>query len=380
MKNRMSVEDRQASIREAPELDSADSFAEYLDAYRSLALEELESLLSEWETGIFRQAPVPGEAYKQIREYAEGGKKFRGALVLLGYELASGDSAGRIIRSSLAYELIHAAFLIHDDVMDRSLTRRHADTAHVAFEKLGRKIGREAPEQYGISMAINAGDIGPAIAYNVVCAEALPPNRILDGMVCLNQIIIETVLGQFLDVTLSITDEPDEESVLEIHRLKTANYTVTGALRLGASLGGANETAAGRELLRRLADFGDPVGIAFQIQDDHLGMFATEGELGKDVSSDLQEQKNTLLFLHTLRHGTSKHRSELTSALGTKAEGVALERVQVALKESGAADYSEAKARQLVSEGKAVIPSLTGDGRLAKLLRELADFVIARGF
>jgi len=376
----MSVEDRQTSIRGASELNSANSFADYLEAYRSLALEEFESLLSEWETGIFGQAPVPEEAYTQIREYAEGGKKFRGALVLLGYELASDESAVRIIRSSLAYELIHAAFLIHDDVMDRSLTRRHADTAHVAFEKLGRKLGREEPEQYGVSMAINAGDIGPAIAYNVVCAEDLPPNRILDGMICLNRIIIETVLGQFLDVTLSITDQPDEEAVLEIHRLKTANYTVTGALRLGASLGGANETADGRELLHRLAEFGDPVGIAFQIQDDHLGMFATEGELGKDVSSDLQEQKNTLLFLHTLRHGSPEHRSELTSALGTKAEGEALERVQAALKESGAADYSETRARQLVSEGKAVIPRLTEDTRLAKLLGELADFVIARGF
>lgn len=361
-------------------LETTDSWDDYLNTYQQLASETLTDLLARWKEEIFESAPIPESVFEEVYNYATGGKKSRGALVLLGYQLAGGGSPSRILKSSVAYELIHAAFLIHDDVMDRSMVRRHAPTAHMAFEDLAKTIGHRNPEQFGVSMAINAGDIAPAIAYNTVCAEDLPPERIIDGMVCLNEIIIATVMGQFLDVTLSIEDAPDEEDVLLIHRLKTANYTVTGALRFGASLAGARATPEGRQTMKALAQYGDPVGIAFQIQDDHLGMFASEGDLGKDVSSDLQERKNTLLFLHCLREGTDEQREALLGALGHKAVGDELARVQAALKESGAAVYSEERARALVDEGKGTVPSITSDHRLAALLEQLADFVVSRGF
>ncbi|HUF53515.1 MAG TPA: polyprenyl synthetase family protein [Dehalococcoidia bacterium] len=361
-------------------LETTSSWDDYLNTYQQLASETLTDLLAQWKKDIFESAPIPESVFEEVYSYATGGKKSRGALVLLGYQLAGGGSPSRILRSSVSYELIHAAFLIHDDVMDRSLTRRHAPTAHLAFERLAEQIGHRDPEQFGVSMAINAGDIAPAIAYNTVCGEDLPPGRIIDGMICLNEIIIATVMGQFLDVTLSIEDAPDEDDVLLIHRLKTANYTVTGALRFGASLAGARKTTEGRALMDALADFGDPVGIAFQIQDDHLGMFASEDDLGKDVSSDLQERKNTLLFLHCLREGTDEQRETLLAALGHKAEGDDLARVQAALHESGAAAYSEQRAQQLVSQGKEAIPEVTRDERLAALLKQLADFVVSRGF
>jgi geranylgeranyl diphosphate synthase type I len=364
----------------AAALELTSSWDEYLNTYQQLASETLTDLLAQWKEEIFESAPIPDSVFEEVYNYATGGKKSRGALVLLGYQLAGGGSPSRILRSSVAYELIHAAFLIHDDVMDRSLTRRHAPTAHMAFEELAKKLGHREPEQFGVSMAINAGDISPAIAYNTVCGEDLPPERIIDGMVCLNEIIIATVMGQFLDVTLSIEDAPDEEDVLRIHRMKTAGYTVTGALRFGASLAGARANPEGRELLAALAEYGDPVGIAFQIQDDHLGMFASEDDLGKDVSSDLQERKNTLLFLHCLKEGNDEQRETLLGALGHKAEGEELARVQAALKESGAAAYSERRADDLVSQGKEAIPGVTGDERLSALLKQLADFVVSRGF
>ncbi len=376
----MSNEGQGALSAPASLVEEAAEFDTYLRAYQALASEALSEVLSEWEQRMFEQAPIPREAYEEVKKYAKGGKKFRGALVLLGYQLAGGGSPLAILRSSVAYELIHAAFLIHDDVMDRSLTRRHAPTAHISFEELARKTGHREPEQYGISMAINAGDIAPAIAYHTVCAEGLPPEHIIEGIVCLSEIIIATVMGQFLDVTLSIEGAPTEEDILGIHRLKTANYTVTGALRFGAALAGARKTSEGRELMAALGDYGDPVGIAFQIQDDHLGMFASEDELGKDVSSDLQERKNTLLFLHCLREGSDEQRETLKAALGHKAEGDELARVQAALTESGAAAYSESRALDLVDQGKKSIPSVTSDERFSTLLEQFADFVVSRGF
>jgi len=124
-----------------------------------------------------------------------------------------------------------------------------------------------------------------------------------------------------------------------------------------------------------------PAGIAFQIQDDYLGMFSTEDELGKSVTSDLEERKNTLLFRHTLAEGAPEQQAVLRAALGK--HGLSpdeVERVKQAIRESGAGEYSAARARALVSQGKAFAGEITEDPRLRTLLLSLADFVISRGF
>jgi geranylgeranyl diphosphate synthase type I len=242
-------------------------------------------------------------------------------------------------------------------------------------------VGAEDPELFGVSMAINTGDIAPAIAYNVVCSEPIESQRIVAGMMHLNNVIINTVLGQFLDVATFVDQDPAEEEILKIHELKTAIYTVSGALQFGAVLAGAKETPAGLETFEALANYGIPVGIAFQIQDDYLGMFSTEDELGKSVTSDLEERKNTLLFLYTLREGNDEQQERLRSALGRRDLSAGeVDAVKEAIREAGAGEYSAGKARELVAEGKAEAGAVTDDERLGTLLRSLAEFVIARGF
>lgn len=371
-----------AEIRDAlAVIETTHSWDEYRDAYQRLSSLLLDEMFPQWQREVFSSVRVPDEALEVLMQYAKGGKKVRGALVLLGYQCAGGAELESVMRSSVAYELIHSAFLIHDDIMDRSRTRRNLETAHVAFEHLGQAVGAENPEQFGVSMAINTGDIGPAIAYNVVCAEPLPPQRIVAGMMHLNNVIINTVLGQFLDVATFVDQSPAEEDILKIHELKTAIYTVSGALQFGAVLAGAKETPEGLAVFEGLARFGIPVGIAFQIQDDYLGMFSTEDELGKSVTSDLEERKNTLLFLYTLARGTDGQRERLRRALGRHDLPAAeVEAVKAAIRDSGAGEYSAAKARELVGVGKTHAPEITADQRLRTLLTSLAEFVIARGF
>jgi geranylgeranyl diphosphate synthase type I len=230
-------------------------------------------------------------------------------------------------------------------------------------------------------MAINTGDIGPAIAYNVVCSEPIAPARIVAGMMHLNTVIITTVLGQFLDVATFVDKGPSENEIIKIHELKTAVYTVSGALQFGAVLAGAKETAEGREALDALSRYGTPVGIAFQIHDDYLGMFSTEDELGKSVTSDLEEKKNTLLFLHTLANGSIDQQTVLREALGRRDLSTKqVEGVKAAIRASGAGDYSAEVARRFVAEGKLATGSVSADPRLRGLFEEIADFVIARGF
>ncbi|MEO6196888.1 MAG: polyprenyl synthetase family protein [Dehalococcoidia bacterium] len=371
-----------SAIREAlATLESTSNWDAYRDAYQELSSLLLDGMLPEWQRSVFTAVEVPNETLEILTQYAKGGKKMRGAMVLLGYQCAGGTDLESVMRSSVAYELIHSAFLIHDDIMDRSKTRRNLETAHVAFSKLGRMVGAEDPEQFGVSMAINTGDIAPAIAYNVVCSEPIEPQRVIAGMVHLNTVIINTVLGQFLDVATFVDQIPDEEDILKIHELKTAIYTVSGALQFGAVLAGAKETADGRATFDALARFGIPVGIAFQIQDDYLGMFSTEDELGKSVTSDLEERKNTLLFLQTLATGTDEQADILRDALGRHdLESAYVERVKAAIRDSGAGEYSAMKARELVAVGRDEVDDVTGDERLRTLLGALAEFVISRGF
>jgi geranylgeranyl diphosphate synthase type I len=362
-------------------LDSTQDWDEYREEYQRLSSLLLDDLLLRWQSDVFTSVEIPDATIEILSQYAKGGKKMRGAMVLLGYQCAGGGDLESIMRSSVAYELIHSSFLIHDDIMDRSRTRRNLDTAHVAFSQLGQTVGAEDPEQFGVSMAINTGDIGPAIAYNVVCSEAIPPKRVIAGMVHLNNVIINTVLGQFLDVATFVDQIPDEDAILKIHELKTGIYTVSGALQFGAVLAGAQETEDGRRTLEALAAFGIPVGVAFQIQDDYLGMFSTEDELGKSVTSDLEERKNTLLFRHTLAEGSTEQQDTLREALGRHdLTPEYVERVKAAIRDSGAGEYSAAKARELVAVGRGEVDGITTDERLRTVLGALAEFVISRGF
>ena len=149
-----------SAIRESlTVLERTSDWTAYRDAYQDLSSALLDEMFPEWQRSVFTSVEIPDETLKVLTQYAKGGKKMRGAMVLLGYQCAGGTDLDTIMRSSVAYELIHSAFLIHDDIMDRSKTRRNLETAHVAFSKLGQLVGAEDPDQFGVSMAINTGDI-----------------------------------------------------------------------------------------------------------------------------------------------------------------------------------------------------------------------------
>jgi len=356
----------------------------YFQGYRKEAEPLLERLFDQADSLVAGMGlhPSAQALVSQLRILSRGGKKLRGGLVLLGYECFAPKRKQykAVLDASLVMELIHASFLIHDDIMDRDETRRGRDTFHVHFANWHKALHLKGDRgQFGLSMAINAGDLGAFLALNHWNQQPFGLAKRTRAQEVLTRTIIRTTLGQVQDVSLQYETQADEEQIMVVYTNKTALYTVVCPLQIGAILGTAGDTD-----LAPIHSYGLPVGQAFQIADDLLGVLGTEAELGKLVGSDIKEGKKTLLMLKTLEAAASTDREFLQDVLGKALPSDAGEREEVMehvrsiVRASGAASYCETLARGLLEAGKRHIPSITPDPALQKLLGGFADYVIAR--
>lgn len=191
---------------------------------------------------------------KRFKNACMGGKRIRGVLCKLGYEIAGG-LAEEIYKVGAALEILHTGILIHDDIIDQSPTRRNQPSVYQAL----------GGDHYGISQAITLGDIGLYLAFKIIAKTDFPSESKIKILEYLSQTIIKTGFGQLLDVEFSLEKNAKEKDLRLLYTLKTANYTIAGPFILGAILGGGDE-----QLIRALGEFGENLGIAFQIQDDIL--------------------------------------------------------------------------------------------------------------
>ena len=230
------------------------------------------------------------------------GKFIRGALVNLGYSILKSDIEYSD-ELALAFEIYQTAILINDDIIDHASLRRNQPTIPVHYmndwEAKGIEVKRDAYDVAN-SMAICAGGFGMCYA-NQKMAETYNRSDNLGILLqYFNQVIINTIQGEVIDVILPFeeknfcSNEDDlVDSITEIYRLKTAWYTVIGPLCLGMILaGGADEN------IKKMECFAESLGIAFQIKDDILGIYADEDNIGKNVGSDITEFKQTLLYAY----------------------------------------------------------------------------------
>lgn len=348
----------------------------YLRWYVPQADQAIKSFLDEKAKEAKKISPITDEVIKVFRNLLKGGKKLRGAQVVLGYQSQGGTDIPAIINASIAFEIIHAGLLIHDDIMDQDDLRRGAPTIHRQFENYHLKNypHKRGHNHYGTSMAICLGDFA-LIAPQLILAQAkFPAERITKAIEILNQGIIETAYGQALDVTYESQSNLTVADVLRVHQHKTSHYTVSDPLAIGAALAGAKE-----KVFSAINNYGTPVGTAFQIKDDILGMFSTEKILGKPVDSDLKERKNTLLIIKALELGNDKQQEFVNYAWGNKTlSQTDIEWARKIIRETRSLEFSEKLARKLVEQGKKFIYQIAPDQTYQKLLGSLADFMITR--
>ena len=286
--------------------------------------------------------PEFSDLWARAAEHARGGKLLRPRLLLEAVDAfeATADTRDPVDQGSVSslaavIEILHYAFLLHDDVIDGDLVRRHRPNLIGTMRDLHPEAPGTASLHWGTSAAILMGDLLLSSAL-LSCARLTLPAavraRVLD---LVDEAITETVAGEQLDVGLGNgAIVPELSTVMSMTTLKTATYSFALPLRLAGALAGA-----GPRTDRILAGVGRDMGFAFQVQDDLLTMFGDPAAHGKDVLSDMREGKQTVLMSFVR---TTERWHEVADVLGASAISEAdADRVRRVVQECGARDFAE---------------------------------------
>jgi len=265
--------------------------------------------------------------------------------------------------------------LIHDDVIDRDAARHGRDSVSRKYEKLGaRFFPNKDPKHFGNSMAIVIGDMVAALGNQIIFNSGFDEKLVMKALSGLQSIISYTVIGQVKDLYIEYKNRASEKDVLNMYEYKTAKYTIEGPLHLGAIIGGAKEN-----VLKKMSEYSIPVGIAFQIQDDILGIFGDEKKLGKEIGSDIEEGKITVLVVKAREKANKEQKKLLDEVLGKK--NLTLEEVESfrkVIRETGSLDYAKNLAFEYVKKGKKALGKIEIKKEAKDFLLGMADHTIGR--
>ena len=249
-----------------------------------------------------------------LSELISGGKRLRPAFCYWGFRGAGGADVDGIVVAASALELFQACALIHDDVMDGSDTRRGLPAVHRRFASLHRGeswVGDT--EAFGMGAAVLLGDLCLAWSDEMLSTSPLPAERLIEGHAVYDEMRTELMGGQYLDLLEQARGGGSVERALRVARYKSAKYTIEKPLHLGAVLAGADP-----ELLGDYSAFGLPLGEAFQLRDDVLGVFGDPAVTGKPAGDDLREGKRTVLVARAMAAGDDVQRATLRTRLGVR--------------------------------------------------------------
>ena len=308
-----------------------------------------------------------GTYISALLRHSSGGKRIRAYLVSLGYSLFKGfDNAKDVLVPSLSYEFFQTGILAHDDIIDNSDFRRFKPSMH---KDLGQ--GHD-----GVSKSICVGDFGIVSAIEILQKCDFSNSIKLRAISHQNKVFSATIAGELKDIEFSYCSEALESEVLDMYRLKTAQYTVSGPLVLGAILAGADE-----ESIKILSEFGDAVGISFQIRDDILGIYGDETKVGKSIVSDMCEGKKTVLVSHFNSVASIDTKKNFNSVYGKEESSIAeLEMVREILSESGSLEYANNLCKQYTVRAENLLSKMQLSDEGKKLLCGLLEYMTNRTY
>jgi geranylgeranyl diphosphate synthase type I len=306
--------------------------------------------------------------YSSLREFClRDGKRIRPILLALsykGYRKSSAPMSPSIYYASTCIELLHNFMLIHDDIIDQSDLRRGKPTLHRLLEKAAKTKDKD---RLGRDLSVVAGDIVYALAIDAFLSINEEPYRKEEALKYFIQTAVFTAMGEFADTLDGVKgiQKISEEAVFLNYTLKTARYTFDCPLVVGAILAGADKKDT-----KALSKLGLLIGQAFQIQDDVIGIFDSEKNIGKSILSDLAESKKTLLVCHAYRVLKGKDKKKFLEIFSkpkkTYADLVAVRKIFI---QSGSLNYSLQQINSRLKEAEVLMANLKMKLQYKKLIQ-----------
>ncbi|MCU0270289.1 MAG: polyprenyl synthetase family protein [Acidimicrobiales bacterium] len=298
-----------------------------------------------------------------------GGKRLRPAFCYWGFVAAGGrPDDGVVVDVGAAFEFLHAFALMHDDVMDGSATRRGQATIHTEFAGLHREHGwRGEPRRFGEGIAILAGDLAEVYADRLLLEVPHEARSLWQ------ELKIEINVGQYLDVLGTVRGGTDLETARRISRYKSGKYTIERPLHVGAALAGGYT-----RLRPALSAYGAPLGEAFQLRDDILGVFGDTTRTGKPVGDDLREGKPTPLLAIAAQRCSGSDAALLARVGAPDLGDEEVRELQALLVACGAHDEIEQSIEQLTDQAVRAIDTVELPGGAREALQRLARYVADR--
>ncbi|MDQ3767608.1 MAG: polyprenyl synthetase family protein [Actinomycetota bacterium] len=302
-----------------------------------------------------RELEEAGDLIDEIARVIEsGGKRLRPAFCYWGYRGAGGEHSDDIVRAAASLELLHTFAIVHDDIMDASEERRGVPTS---FAK------------HGVNVALLVGDLALVLADEAIMASGFDARTLAIAFEAYSRMRQEVIAGQYLDLKAAGKPSITEDEARRVALLKSGRYSIQEPLAIGASLAGA---PAG--LRRRLSDFGEPLGEAFQQRDDLLGTFGDPASLGKPIDSDIREGKHHVLYAKALAglHGADRRTLQGLWGGGDALSDEDVRRLRSLIEVSGARKGTEVLLQSLAASALERLDALPIGHDARTALRELA--------
>ncbi|MFF8827707.1 polyprenyl synthetase family protein [Streptomyces sp. NPDC015131] len=312
-------------------------------------------------------APVAG----QLEAAVADGKRLRAAFCYWGWRAGGQPDSDALVRAAVSMELVHAAAVVHDDLIDESPLRHGRPTAHVALHEAVRHRSRAGAAARSLAMLV--GDLLMALAGRLFAESGLPAAYLVRARPLWAVMARELIAGECLEILCTETD-PDTSASLKVIRYKTAKYTVEQPLLIGSALAGA-----GPRVREGCSAYGLPLGEAFQLRDDLLGLFGDPGRTGKAGADDVRGRRPTALLAETWRLAGEDERELLRGLLGRRdLDGEGLETVREVMRRHQAPDRVEAMIAARVEEAVGALRDLDVPAHATTALTALAHSAAVR--
>jgi geranylgeranyl diphosphate synthase, type I len=304
-----------------------------------------------------------------------GGKRLRPAFAYWGYRGAGGADSDEVVAAAAALEFVQASALIHDDLMDRSDTRRGEPAVHRRFEyRHSAARWRGGSAAFGDSAAVLLGDLALVWSDELLHSCGVDPAELARARPVFDRMRTEVTVGQFLDVLTQATADTSVERAGKVARYKSAKYTVERPLLFGAAIAGGDPG-----VMAAYSAFGLPLGEAFQMRDDVLGVFGDPAQTGKPAGDDLREGKRTYLVAAAFAVLADGPRAELDAGLGDQGlDDAGVARLRSLIAGCGALAATERRIDDLTASALTALGAAPIDDEAREVLCALADAATRR--